>query len=196
MITYSEAIKNSFKFEEVMKLQDVPERYYKRNFTEHPATKDRWGDIQEYAKKPKNHLIMTGSFGNGKTSCAIAVLVEFTRLNGPQARYFNSETLYMNWRRKSFDGNLECFTRAITECQLLILDDFGQGEVTDRYLSWIYKVINDRYESAQPYVITTNLNSKEIAKIFGDRILSRLSGSIIWKFEGEDYRMKESMENF
>lgn len=50
---------------------------------------------------------------------------------------------------------------------LLIIDDLGKEQCTEWSMSILYTIINDRYESMKPTIITTNYNE--------DMLISRLT---------------------
>lgn len=62
------------------------------------------------------------------------------------------------------------------EADILLLDDLGLGgKVSDWFLNTLYLIINHRYENLLPTIITSNLDLKELDKLFGDsRISSRI----------------------
>jgi DNA replication protein DnaC len=78
---------------------------------------------------------------------------------------------------------------------LLVLDDLG----AERTSSWVndrlYLIINRRYDSGRPILVTTNLDLGELSDKIGDRIVSRLCEMChkFPEFPDEDYR-KEHMK--
>ena len=83
-------------------------------------------------------------------------------------------------------------TARYTECDLLILDDLGTEVVNQFTLSCLYYVINTRLNLKKPTVISTNLLSSDLRKIYGDRIASRLMGEYtVFSFCGVDVRKQK-----
>ena len=79
----------------------------------------------------------------------------------------------------SFEGRNEYIER-LCRFPLLIIDDFGMERGTEYGLEQVYNVIDSRYRSKKPLIITTNLtlselnNAADIAhKRIYDRILER-----------------------
>ena len=80
----------------------------------------------------------------------------------------------------SFAGRNEYISR-LCSYPLLILDDFGMERGTEYGLEQVYSVIDSRYRSRRPMIITTNLKLSELknppdlahARIY-DRILERV----------------------
>lgn len=174
---------------EILKQHDIAPRYTRRSFAEHPATKDRWKEITEWVMDPQGNVVMFGSCGNGKTHTAIAILAAYSHRYGIGARFFNAETLFPQWLAASKEGQAGDFSRRLSDAPLLILDDLGQGDISEGFKRFVYGVINRRWEWERPTVITTNRSSKEFRDIFGDQILSRIMDGKVWQFDGEDNRV-------
>lgn len=173
-----------------LELQGVPIAQYNENFAEHPATAPRIEKIKSFAKHPKGTITMAGPCGNGKTLTAVAIFAAHFHYHGLGARFVNAETLYQMWREETVKGHVSYLVEKLSNAPLLIIDDLGQGDITDNYKRFIYSVINKRWSAALPMVLTTNLVGKEFREMFGDAVLSRVSDGEIWKFTGKDHRLK------
>ena len=84
---------------------------------------------------------------------------------------------------------------------LLILDDFGMERGTEYGLEQVYNVIDSRYRSGKPLIVTTNLTLEELQNPEDTphaRIYSRLTDMCTpVRFTGEDFRKaaaKKKME--
>ena len=85
---------------------------------------------------------------------------------------------------------------------LLIIDDLGMQRGTDYGLEQVYNVIDARYRSNKPFIITTNLTLNEMQnetniarKRIYDRVLSmcmpmQIQGTHMRKIERENKRKK------
>lgn len=91
----------------------------------------------------------------------------------------------------SFEGRNEYIAR-LCQPPLLILDDFGMERGTEYALEQIYHVIDSRYRSRKPLIVTTNLHLNELkdpknaayARIY-DRLLEMCAPIL---FEGKSFR--------
>ena len=91
----------------------------------------------------------------------------------------------------SFSGRNEYISR-LCSFPLLIIDDFGMERGTEYGLEQVYNVIDSRYRSRKPLIVTTNLTLEELqhpedtahARIY-DRLLEMCSPLC---FTGENLR--------
>ena len=85
----------------------------------------------------------------------------------------------------SFEGRNEYISR-LCRYPLLILDDFGMERGTEYGLEQVYSVIDSRYRSRRPLIVTTNLAVQQIqnppdtahARIYG-RLLEMCAPSVL-----------------
>jgi len=81
---------------------------------------------------------------------------------------------------------------AITDVDLLILDDLGAEFMTIVTSSALFDLVNQRLLMKKPTVISTNLLPDELEQHYSERIVSRFTGYFrMLKFIGEDVRIKK-----
>ena len=75
----------------------------------------------------------------------------------------------------------------------LVLDDLGVEKVSEWVLQTLYVIINNRYESMLPTIITSNLSLDDLSVRLGnDRIPSRIAGMCeILEMSGKDKRIRK-----
>ena len=185
---FTTSFSSKVDWKEVAVDMGISPRYTRLDFKSHPATAPRVEEIRQFSLKPKGNIFMNGPSGNGKTVTAVAIFASYIHVHGRGARFYNSERLYARWVSESMNGGAGYLAETLSESPLLVLDDIGQGEVSDNYTRWLYSIINKRWEWERPTVVTTNLSGKKFRTYFGDAILSRLTDGKIWKFEGKDHR--------
>lgn len=127
-------------------------------------------------------LLIHGDPGNGKTfvSCCIAnrllqnlIPTICVSINGLLSRI--KET-YSKWGNEAEDDIL----RGLGKADLLIIDDLGTEAHTEWSRSTIYNIIDSRYRSKLPLIITTNLNIETdktggvLADLYGRRTEDRI----------------------
>lgn len=125
-----------------------------------------------YAGNPKGWLLLEGGYGTGKTHLAAAI--GNLRLAQGDTVIFMTAPDLLDQLRNTFSPDSEdsydnVFERLRT-VRLLILDDLGAENPSGWALEKLYQLINHRYTSALPTVITTNLPLERL----DGRISSRL----------------------
>ena len=99
--------------------------------------------------------------------------------------------LILNDLTASFEGRNDYISR-LCRASLLILDDFGMERGTDYGLEQVYNVIDSRYRSKKPLIVTTNIPLQDLqhpqdtahARIY-DRLLEMCAPI---RFSGENFR--------
>lgn len=130
-------------------------------------------------------LVLTGPVGTGKTYAACAgvrPLVErgLTLAFWPVVRLLDA-------LRPSSDA--DPYPAAVA-ADLLLLDDLGAERATDWTAERLYALVNDRWLSERPTIVTTNLTPPQLTQAVGERLSSRLlGGATIALLSGPDRRM-------
>ena len=134
-------------------------------------------------------LLLWGKVGTGKSyfaGCIANALME----QEISVRMSNFSAI-LNDLTASFEGRNEYIER-LCRFPLLILDDFGMERGTEYGLEQVYNVIDSRYRSRKPLIVTTNLSLTELqnpqdtahARIY-DRVLEMCLPIL---FTGENFR--------
>ncbi len=132
---------------------------------------------QEFAEHPRGWLVMTGTYGCGKTHLAAAIgnyrkgmgddpifVVVPDLLDHLRATFSPSSTT-------SYD---ELFNR-VRSAPILILDDLGTQSATPWAREKLYQIFNERYNAKLPTVITMSSNIEDLDARIRSRMLdSRL----------------------
>jgi len=81
---------------------------------------------------------------------------------------------------------------AVTDVDLLILDDLGAEFITVITTSALFDIVNQRLLAKKHTVISTNLSPDELEGYYSERIISRFTGNyLMMKFFGEDLRVRK-----
>ena len=121
-------------------------------------------------------LILRGVTGCGKTHLAVGILHEVLQ-RGYTGQYCNVTDLLTRLRESYSDESAEREGLILEEAgsvDLLVFDDLGAEMPTDWVRDRIYLILNRRYESARPVIVTTNCDDAELRERVGVRIASRL----------------------
>ena len=102
-------------------------------------------------------------------------------------------TRITNRLQSTFDGKQE-YLDSLNKFTLLVIDDFGMERNTEYMNEIVYNVIDSRYRSGKPLIVTTNLTMQEINNpdnIDKQRIYSRINEMCVpIRVEGKDRRQE------
>ena len=136
--------------------------------------------VTEWAMMKENciGLLLWGNVGTGKTfiaACIANALIE----KGVSVLMTNFSKI-LNSLSAMFDVDRNKFIESFNRYSLLIIDDLGIERNSEFALEQVFNVIDSRYRSKKPLIITTNLTLDELkhpkdlahARIY-DRVLER-----------------------
>jgi len=132
---------------------------------------------QQYAEKPRGWLVITGTYGCGKTHLAAAI-GNFRAAEGDEPIFIVVPDL-LDHLRSTFSPSsavsYDHLFEQIRTCKVLILDDLGTQTSTPWAKEKLFQLLNYRYEAKALTVITTSAKPDEIDA----RVQSRLNDSRI-----------------
>ena len=158
-------------------------------------------DLQDYAAAfdlDSENLMFTGNAGLGKTHAALAVAG--AALNkGYDVIYISSPDFFSRVETLHFGsdpaGEKETLLDTVTGADLLILDDLGTEFNSSFVISTLYSLLNDRLGRRRPTILTTNITDGALLeKLYTEKVASRISAFVPYRFLGEDIRLKKAME--
>lgn len=142
-----------------------------------------------------SNLLFYGDTGIGKTFLSNCIAKELLD-SGHSVIYFTAFQLFDILSKGVFEKDAEALAlhQNIFDCDLLIIDDLGTELANSFTTSQLFLCLNERILRKKATLISTNLNMNQIADIYSERVLSRISDSYtIIKLFGGDIRMKKRM---
>ncbi len=127
---------------------------------------------REFAAEPRGWLVLTGTYGSGKTHLAAAIANE-RLLSGRAALFIVVPDLLDHLRATYSPGSNVTYDErfeAIKNAPVLLLDDLGAQSSTPWAAEKLFQLLNYRYAAQLPTVITTNQRLEDIE----ERLRSRL----------------------
>ena len=137
------------------------------------------------------NLLFVGNTGLGKTYLSACIADQVTD-KGYSVVYESAPQLFEKLSRNQFspDENSRREVADITGCDLLIIDDLGTEFTNNVTVAVLYSLLNERLLAGKSMVVSTNLNSDEIARWYSPQIASRLQGNFKnLVFVGNDIRV-------
>lgn len=142
-------------------------------------------------------FVFHGQTGRGKTHLAIAIGVAAVS-KGREVRFFTAAELVMALTKAYGDDSLDRFTKNISKCELLIVDELGYVPLAQAGARLLFQVLSDCYER-RSLLITTNIEFSKWGVVFGDdkmasAIIDRVMhhGRLI-EFNGSSKRMEHAL---
>jgi len=156
---------------------EIDEIKFKNGLTNFETVKERCE--KEFERTNDEYLklyIENEAWRYRRAKCLFAPLVEvFTEIN----------TAAMGGNKKDI---LEKYSKNFYDC--ICFDDLGVEKMTDAKSENLYYIIDSRYRSMLPTILTSNLTMQEIS-LSDMRIASRLAEmGLMLQFNGKDYRKK------
>ncbi len=159
---------------------------------------------RRYAEKFREMLLRNqgmlfyGPVGTGKTHLACCIGNELmSKLYSVHATSF----IKILAQSKSFNGDEEnLYIKRMNAADLLIIDDLGAERSTDYALEIVYNVIDSRYRTKKPMIVTTNLSiydMRNTVDVRYKRIYDRIF-EVCYpvEFTGKSWRTKEAGSRF
>lgn len=181
----------------------IPRQYAGKTFDDYHVDKSneqamkiaRW-----FAReKPACSLYIYGECGTGKTFLASIIAQEFMREF--KRVIFGDVPTLLDEIKRTFDGrgNAAQIVDRYCDCDLLILDDLGAGQITEWSAAQLYQIINTRYNEDKPVIVTSNFDNDGLQRrltlhddFTAKRITSRLSEMCVAVFLGTADRRRKS----
>ena len=154
--------------------------------------------VQNWAKVRKENigLLFWGDVGTGKTylaSCIANALME-QEVSVKMVNFSYILNVGFEYRNE--------LIHSLCHFGLLIIDDFGTERETDYGLETVHSVLDARYNSGKPMIITTNLSLQQMKNPEDEmhkKIYDRTKNCVPVQFGGESRRQaagKDKMEQF
>lgn len=186
------------------RLASLPTKYADKTFKDYDVTDDNRTAVKMarwyVTKMPPRSLYFYGECGTGKTFLAALIAQEF--LHNFKTVIFGDVPELLEEIKRTFDKENTSAADVVArycECDLLILDDMGTGKITDWALTQLYRIINARYSTNKPMIVTSNFDLEGLNKRLASadsfsakRIVSRLSEMCEEAYFGTNDRRQQS----
>lgn len=147
-------------------------------------------------KKDGKGLLLYGAVGTGKSHVAACIANKL--IDDGYSAYMTNFATIANELQGTFEK--QEYIDSLNRYDLLILDDLGIERKTEFMQEQVFNVIDSRYRSGLPFIITTNLAPEELKKTSDignsriyDRILERCHPV---QAKGESYRRQKLKDDY
>lgn len=139
-------------------------------------------------------LVLTGPPGTGKTCAALCLLDhaggEYFTAGGLCEVLIASQQGRLTWHHEARGGTLwpELWWERLRREPLVVLDEVGTRErVSDHHYDAVKRMLDERHR--RPLVVCSNLGLNQIARVYDDRLASRLAEGTVVEVVGSDRRL-------
>lgn len=140
------------------------------------------------------NILLFGDTGVGKTFLSHCIAKELLD-SGHSVIYFSAHELFDRLAQHAFgrDAASASDYRNIFDCDLLIIDDLGTEMTNSFTSSQFFVCLNERILRRKATLISTNLDLKDIAAIYSERVFSRITSNfLLLHLFGKDIRIQKT----
>ena len=183
--------KRAVPWKEFCEQNGIGDIYYQVKFEKVEQAQTKILYLKNFCQTPSQMIIMQGPSGTGKTYAALGLCELFTR-KSISAIFTTHEQLYTQWLETFKNESVIKLKNHLTICSILVIDDFGTGEISPAFLVFFLGIINTRLQwTDRGTIITTNLDMQTISKTCGEAIMDRFSTGQAFIFEGKSRRERK-----
>lgn len=176
---------------------------------EHEAKEFAIKQAKEYLNGMTGNTLIMGNPGTGKShlcySMAKAINEGYKSRNEPKSVLFVSITeiitrIQSGWQYRQSDFTEYDALKLLTEVDYLFIDDLGTESVMNSQKNeannWVQAFLFKIFDKRDTTIINTNHNGKELARIYNDKLVSRIGkrseGNVYNMTDIKDKRMKRN----
>lgn len=157
----------------------------------------RFAEHFDDMRQKNQGLLMWGNVGTGKSFAAACIVNYLLSTKTPCVMTSIAKILQLIQNNNSEENDI---MSRLSRVPLVVFDDFGTERNTDYALEKIYNILDSRYRSGLPMIVTTNLTFKEMQNETDIRY-SRLYDRIFeccypMQFTGDSFRKKAAYDKF
>lgn len=176
---------------------------------EHEAKEFAIKQAKQYLNGMTGNTLIMGNPGTGKShlcySMAKAINEGYKSRNDPKSVLFVSITeiitrIQSGWQYRQSDFTEYDALKLLTEVDYLFIDDLGTESVMNSQKNeannWVQAFLFKIFDKRDTTIINTNHNGKELARIYNDKLVSRIGkqseGNVFIITDIKDKRMKRN----
>ncbi|HEY8505528.1 MAG TPA: IS21-like element helper ATPase IstB [Gemmataceae bacterium] len=141
------------------------------------------------------NILFLGPCGVGKTHLATALALQAIE-SGHRVYFLTLHDLALKARKERARDRLEDLMRHLVRPELLILDEIGYLPLSQEDATFLFEVVNKRYQQARSIILTSNKSFGRWDEFFPDPVLATalldrlLHHATTVNIRGESYRLR------
>lgn len=132
-------------------------RFDKATMSDEIVKCKRYADAWDDMRRENSGLLLWGNTGNGKTFAAACIANELIDRGIPAMITSFPRILNAGYDKQEIIKQVRYYP-------LLVIDDLGAERSSEYAMETVYTVIDERYKSKKPLIVTTNLTLDELCK--------------------------------
>jgi DNA replication protein DnaC len=132
-------------------------RFDKATMSEEIVKCKRYADAWDDMRRENSGLLLWGNTGNGKTFAAACIANELIDRGIPAMITSFPRILNAGYDKQEIIKQVHYYP-------LMVIDDLGAERSSEYAMETVYTVIDERYKSKKPLIVTTNLTLDELCK--------------------------------
>lgn len=132
-------------------------RFDKATMSEEIVKCKRYADAWDDMRRENSGLLLWGNTGNGKTFAAACIANELIDRGIPAMITSFPRILNAGYDKQEIIEQVHYYP-------LMVIDDLGAERSSEYAMETVYTVIDERYKSKKPLIVTTNLTLDELCK--------------------------------
>lgn len=150
---------------------------------------------RNFSREPDRNFLLYGPVGTGKSFLCHALARALLDSGVPvvyQTAYGMQELFQsVRFAPASLRAEREGALERLREADVLVIDDLGTETVHAVSVGHLFELLNDRLLEKKSTIISTNLELREIERIYSPRVFSRIFGEYeLYNIFGDDLRMR------
>lgn len=149
--------------------------------------------LLKFANKPSGIIYMQGMPGTGKTYASLGVCEYFTR-SSTSCLFASQKKMFGDWLDTFKTDKISTYIDRVKTYNLLVIDDFGTGDVSPGFMSFFMDVIDTRMQwTNRGTIITSNLDEKAFGLFCGEALADRINTGQLFEFKGQTRRKQAAL---
>ena len=132
-------------------------RFDKATMSEEIVKCKRYADAWDDMRRENSGLLLWGNTGNGKTFAAACIANELIDRGIPAMITSFPRILNAGYDKQEIIEQVHYYP-------LMVIDDLGAERSSEYAMETVYTVIDERYKSKKPLIVTTNLTLDELCR--------------------------------
>lgn len=143
---------------------------------------------------PVRSFLITGNTGTGKTHIAVGILRRFAQAGCTSMRFESAALVWSRFKitySPQHEGSEYDLIREYGGYTVLVIDDLGVENRSSASVTIVQQIVEERCSRLNgKLIITSNFTAEKLAQAYGDRMLSRLTGTTgkVLHITAPDYR--------